>query len=316
MKNCLGAVAVCIIISPLQSPAQEPSNEEKAMKLYDEAEVYYKLQNWQKALEKYEAAYLLSQQPELLFNIGQCYRQLGKYEEALRSYKTFLREVPNDPNRAEIQELIKSTEQLNEQSKVKPATTQATSIATSIPLSIPVELPASQARSWPLFVSASGATMGFVMGGLALSSRIKAEDAVISADPDTFTAKAKQAQIFGISSDVSMLLGLGAGVYSSKISPLRNEHLVFYSVAGVSALSAIFCSARGFAFAHGATEQEDALLIRQFSARGGAFANAADALWISTALWASTGFLLQRKHPKENLSLQVKSNSVQLSATF
>src|SRR5262245_24860925 len=74
----------------------KPSKEDRAeaRRLFDEAERHYKLQEYQEALDRYKDAYRLSNLPELLFDIGQCYRQLGRYEEAIRSYQWFLRDDP------------------------------------------------------------------------------------------------------------------------------------------------------------------------------------------------------------------------------
>src|SRR5262249_44458780 len=55
-----------------------------------------------------------SQAPELLFNIGQCYRNLGRYEEATKSYQAFLRVTPNAPNRAKVEALIAEMEAARE----------------------------------------------------------------------------------------------------------------------------------------------------------------------------------------------------------
>jgi hypothetical protein len=98
---------------PLQDPGfKDPKstpedNQERAAKLYDEAKAHYNLQEYDTALTGFKDAYLLSKEPGLLFNIGQCYRQMGKDQEAIRSFKAYLNEDPEAPQRAQIEQWLK-----------------------------------------------------------------------------------------------------------------------------------------------------------------------------------------------------------------
>ena len=55
-----------------------------------------------------------------LFNLGQCERQLGHPDEAIRFYHSFLREQPKAPNRQDVLHKIEEMEALQ---KAKPAET-------------------------------------------------------------------------------------------------------------------------------------------------------------------------------------------------
>jgi tetratricopeptide (TPR) repeat protein len=107
-KWFLGA---CLVVPAVYAYAD--SKARQAQKLYEDAEAFYKLQKYAKALEKYEKAYLLSKEPALLFNIGQCYRLMGKPAEAKRSYQTYLQEVPDSPDKEIITGLIRQMESLS-----------------------------------------------------------------------------------------------------------------------------------------------------------------------------------------------------------
>jgi hypothetical protein len=48
----------------------------------------------------------LYQEPVFLFNIAQCHRQLGEYEEAANFYRSYRREAANPPNREDVDRLI------------------------------------------------------------------------------------------------------------------------------------------------------------------------------------------------------------------
>lgn len=90
--------------------AEEKEKEEKARGLFEEAEAHYNIGEYEVALEGYKEAYLLSKKPALLFNMGQCYRKLERYEEALTTYRSYLREVPNSPIREEVEQHIAEAE--------------------------------------------------------------------------------------------------------------------------------------------------------------------------------------------------------------
>jgi tetratricopeptide (TPR) repeat protein len=57
---------------------------------FDEAESQYRLGRFAEALTGYRAALELARRPNLLFNIAQCYRQLGDHPNALFYYELYL----------------------------------------------------------------------------------------------------------------------------------------------------------------------------------------------------------------------------------
>jgi tetratricopeptide (TPR) repeat protein len=94
---------VLALLAALAAPARAgerdqapptPATRERAKALFEEAEGYYRVREYEKALASYKESYLLAREPVLLFNIAQCYRQLGQLEEALKSYEAFLRDDP------------------------------------------------------------------------------------------------------------------------------------------------------------------------------------------------------------------------------
>lgn len=50
----------------------------------------YRLREFDKAIEEYKAGALIEDVPVFYFNLGQCYRQLGRYEDAIWHYDRFL----------------------------------------------------------------------------------------------------------------------------------------------------------------------------------------------------------------------------------
>ncbi|HLL25984.1 MAG TPA: tetratricopeptide repeat protein [Kofleriaceae bacterium] len=50
----------------------------------------YRLREFEKAIDEYKAGALREDAPVFYFNLGQCYRQLGRYEDAIWHYQRFL----------------------------------------------------------------------------------------------------------------------------------------------------------------------------------------------------------------------------------
>jgi tetratricopeptide (TPR) repeat protein len=90
----------------------ESANENSARVLFQRAEVKFNLGNFEAAAADYQAAYELDQRPAFLFNIGQCYRNLGNYERARFFYGRFLAADPRTPERRETEKLIAAMSKL------------------------------------------------------------------------------------------------------------------------------------------------------------------------------------------------------------
>lgn len=67
----------------------------------------YQLGRWAEAIAAFEAAYEQSGEPALLYNMAQCHRRAGQQPRAAELYAEYLRQVPDAPNRTEIEERIR-----------------------------------------------------------------------------------------------------------------------------------------------------------------------------------------------------------------
>ncbi len=87
---------------------QNPRGEElgEAQMLYQQAEIAFLERDYANAEALYKQANSRSNAPALLFNIGQACRLGGKYADAKYWFREFLRQVPDTPERATIEELI------------------------------------------------------------------------------------------------------------------------------------------------------------------------------------------------------------------
>jgi tetratricopeptide (TPR) repeat protein len=92
----------------------------RARKLFRQGEIHFNLGEFEKAKEKFTAAYRVKQIPAFLFNIGQCHRQLGNCERALFYFRQFLRYQPNSPQAQQVRLLIRECEKRLEEPTTKP----------------------------------------------------------------------------------------------------------------------------------------------------------------------------------------------------
>ena len=108
----------------------------------------YNLGHWQQSIDGFEKAYQLSGDAALLFNLGQAQRQLGHTSEALRLYRTYLRERPGAANRDVAEKQIKELEaQEGRETRKPPAAPKPASVPPVPPPNAP---PASAVHPAPL----------------------------------------------------------------------------------------------------------------------------------------------------------------------
>jgi tetratricopeptide (TPR) repeat protein len=91
--------------------AQSGASMKEAAALYQRADTSYKLQKYQESLKDFQASYELSKEPAILFNIGQCYRQLDQLSDAKKSFQFFLRDAPEHPKNSTAEKLIQELDE-------------------------------------------------------------------------------------------------------------------------------------------------------------------------------------------------------------
>ena len=91
---------------PDSDSGKKKSSSKKAKKHFRQGQRMFAMGRFRKALASYEKAYSLSKHPDILFNIAQCYRNLGDYESAIYHFETYLEKKPEADNREAVLELI------------------------------------------------------------------------------------------------------------------------------------------------------------------------------------------------------------------
>jgi tetratricopeptide (TPR) repeat protein len=89
--------------------ADDPALRE-AKRHFDRGEKLYALTRFSEAIDEYQKAFDAKPLPDFLFNIGQCYRNLGDYDSAIFSYRKYLMLAQDPPNRDQVEQLIRDLE--------------------------------------------------------------------------------------------------------------------------------------------------------------------------------------------------------------
>lgn len=130
-------VALLLVATVASAAAPKPDVAGKedpkaaARVLFDYAQREYDLGNFNDALGGYSEAYRLVPEPALLFNIGQCHRQLAQYERAAFFYRRYLALDPDSPDAPLVKELIQTMEAKQAEQEQKAA---AAKTALAVPL--------------------------------------------------------------------------------------------------------------------------------------------------------------------------------------
>jgi len=117
----LGVAVAIVLASPAQ--AQTDAQKQEAKEHYEKGRKLYDVGRYGDAIEEYQKVYLLTDDPNMLFNIGQCYRLSDHPEEAVRFYRSYLRRAPSAPNRADVETKILALDKIVEEHKRTGAST-------------------------------------------------------------------------------------------------------------------------------------------------------------------------------------------------
>lgn len=130
------AIAIAIAIGSAPAAAATDALSQTAKTLYQSGLTDYNLGHYESALAAFDQAYRVRRDPAFLFNIGQCQRQLHRYEDAQRSYRAYLRESTelSADAREQAQKLVaemqRAIEEERSRSSVVPSIhTQARAVA-------------------------------------------------------------------------------------------------------------------------------------------------------------------------------------------
>jgi tetratricopeptide (TPR) repeat protein len=109
----LALLALLFAVSPRVAHAEDPATR-ASKRHFDRGEKLFALGKFDAALDEYQRAFDAKPIPDFLFNIGQCYRNLGDYQQAIFSFKKYLNLEPDAPDKDKVEKLIGELEEKQE----------------------------------------------------------------------------------------------------------------------------------------------------------------------------------------------------------
>lgn len=139
----VAAACLAALLLGLTPRAYAGNDKATAHRWYTDGKRLYDVGDYVKALDSFKRAYLAYEEPSFLFNMAQCDRALGNKTEAIWTYKSYLRNVPNAPNRVEVERVIKQLEgQLADERQAAAAAAQASEAPPPVVTPAPIVAPA------------------------------------------------------------------------------------------------------------------------------------------------------------------------------
>jgi tetratricopeptide (TPR) repeat protein len=201
---------------------------------------FYRAREFEKAIEEFKAGILVEDAPIFHFNLGQSYRQLGRYEDAIWHFDRFLRRAnPLPPKYKDaVESLVRDMKgELDRKAMTRPPTDPADGegnkeIAKPVKQPIPVPPPPSEAVS-PWYADGLGWGLlgaGVVGGGVSVFLFVRAgaldDDANAEASQSRQSDLRDQASSRRLAGTIIGVVGAGAlitGIVKLAIVPHHDE---------------------------------------------------------------------------------------------
>jgi tetratricopeptide (TPR) repeat protein len=103
-------VTLVVAVPARMAGADDPATR-AARRHFERGEKLFALGKFDEARDQYQSAFDAKPLPGFLYNIGQCYRNLGDYDQAIFSFKKYLRLDPDAQNREAVERLIEDLEE-------------------------------------------------------------------------------------------------------------------------------------------------------------------------------------------------------------
>jgi len=209
---------VCIAAAaPTLARADEAADKARGKLVWREGVKQYDLGDFDAAIKKFEEAYQIFPNPDILFNLGQAHRKTKSYDRAIHYFRTFLRYKPAAPNRDVVESLIAELEGLIAAEKASnerppdtvhaPPPPAAPTPAAAAPAPAPTETPRWYKDTLGMTLAgagliALGVGTGFLIHGGGLSS-----DAEGTRDEQAAQDLHDSAKTFQLAGGITMVAG-------------------------------------------------------------------------------------------------------------
>jgi iron complex outermembrane receptor protein len=145
MLRLSSSLLIAAVVLSGVARAQTDDRAAQARTHYESGMAHFQLEEWDAAINEWEAGFRIKPVPQFLYNIAQAYRLSKRAERALAFYKKYLNMDPKAENRAEVERHIRALQKIVDD-QAKTATTPPTQPMETRPQSTPAPPPASESK--------------------------------------------------------------------------------------------------------------------------------------------------------------------------
>ena len=131
-----GMSIVMVLVACVAAPAAADDAAD-ARTHFQKGRALYDVGRFDDAAREFEAAYQLKTDPVLLFNLAQAYRFAGKPQPALVAYRSYLRNLPDAPNRAQVEASIAELQRVVDEQQHAQKSPPAETLTPGQPIATP-----------------------------------------------------------------------------------------------------------------------------------------------------------------------------------
>ncbi len=190
--------------------AQTDPDEVRARELYENGAILYEEGEYEEAIAAWEAAYALSEEPLLYYNIANAYERMGRYDEAIDALARYRAFAPTEEREA-LDRRLRNLETRRQEQAAATTPTPTSPVTPDTRLSVATAAPVALVGLGVVGLG-TGATMGFRARG---ASRELSSLCVDGLCPATAQSLLVIEQRSAITADVGFAVGaiaLGAGM--------------------------------------------------------------------------------------------------------
>jgi tetratricopeptide (TPR) repeat protein len=110
-------ITIAIAYAPSAHAQHANADEATAKQKFEDGRTAYRLGDFDLAITDWKAGYQLKHDPIFLYNIAQAYREKADFEHAIFFYQSYLKDAPEAPNRAAVDQRIEEMKHSLEEQK-------------------------------------------------------------------------------------------------------------------------------------------------------------------------------------------------------
>src|SRR5262249_6749752 len=148
MTRLVGSAVTAVVVTLALCASARAQDFEAAGKHFSAAQEAFGARHFKTAATEFQAAYQITKDPVLLYNVGESWEKAGDGHQAVASYKAYLKEQPAAQDKAEVQRRIKAieTKGYKTASQSPPGDNPPSTAATTAPATLP---PTTTAQATP-----------------------------------------------------------------------------------------------------------------------------------------------------------------------